>query len=248
MGLAARRNYGRRKSVSADGYDPDADDEPNVVHGKTDEQRKRLNHVVEGMLLFKCLDGCQLNQVLDAMFEKVASPGDTIIKEGDDGDYFYVIESGKYDIFKLIDGDNKHVGQYDNKGSFGELALLYNAPRAATITANDGGSLWAMDRQTFRRIVVKEQAKKRRKYENFLSGVEILSTVTCEERTKIADAIECRTYKDGDVILEQGADPDYFYMIQEGDVAIKRRGDDKNAPSSEALLTTLGVGKYFGEL
>merc|ERR1712139_11515 len=242
---------GRRKSVSAEGYDPendDEDDEPHVVHGKSDDQRRRLNGVVESMLLFKALDADQFHQVIDAMFEKVVEPGDNIITEGDDGDYFYIIESGQYDVFKLIDGEQKAVFQYDNKGSFGELALMYNAPRSATITAATAGNLWAMDRETFRRIVVKEQAKKRRKYENFLSGVEILSTVTCEERTKIADAIECRTYKDGDVILEQGADPDYFYMIQEGDVAIKRRGDDKNAPSSEALLTTLGVGKYFGEL
>jgi len=250
--LAARRNYGRRKSVSAEGYDPDAedddDDEPNVVHGKTDEQRKRLNHVVEEMLLFKCLDGCQLNQVLDAMFEKVASPGDTIIKEGDDGDYFYVIESGKYDIFKLIDGENKHVGQYDNKGSFGELALLYNAPRAATITANDGGSLWAMDRQTFRRIVVKEQAKKRKMYEKFLQEVEVLSTLTDDERSKIADAIETHEYEDGAVIIKQGDAPDFFYIVQEGEVDIRRRGDNETNPEKEFHLATLDHGRYFGEL
>merc|ERR1712071_326018 len=137
----------------------DEDDEPHVVHGKSDEQRKRLTKVVEPMLLFKSLDADQFSQILDAMFEKVVEPGDCVIKEGDDGDYFYIIESGKYDIFKIIGDENKHVGQYDNKGSFGELALMYNAPRAATISANDGGSLWAMDRQTFRRIVVKETAK-----------------------------------------------------------------------------------------
>lgn len=249
--MMQRLAMGRRKSVSAEGYDPENDDdedEAHVVHGKSDDQRKRLTAVVEQMLLFKSLDAEQFRQVIDAMFEKVVEPGDNIITEGDDGDYFYIIENGQYDVFKDINGEQKKVFQYDNKGSFGELALMYNAPRSATVTASTGGSLWAMDRETFRRIVVKEQAKKRRKYEMFLQKVDILSTVTDEERTKIADAIEERKYKDGELILAQGADPDYFYMVQEGSVDIRRRGDDKNSPQTETHLVTLPVGKYFGEL
>lgn len=48
--------------------------------------------------------------------------------------------SGTYDIHV----DNKLVGQYENSGSFGELALMYNMPRAATIVATSDGTLWAM--------------------------------------------------------------------------------------------------------
>lgn len=36
------------------------------------------------------------------------------------------------------------VGQYNNKGSFGELALMYNTPRAATIAATEEGALWGL--------------------------------------------------------------------------------------------------------
>ena len=42
------------------------------------------------------------------------------------------------------DGAGCCVGQYDNKGSFGELALMYNTPRAATIVAKEEGALWGM--------------------------------------------------------------------------------------------------------
>jgi len=249
--MLQRLAMGRRKSVSAEGYDPDNDeddDETHVVHGKSDDQRKRLVAVIESMLLFKSLDREQFNQVVDAMFEKVVEPGDNIIKEGDDGDYFYIIENGQYDVFKLIDGAQKKVFQYDNKGSFGELALMYNAPRSATVTAASSGSLWAMDRETFRRIVVKAQAKKRKQYEDFLRNVEILSTLTDEERTKIADACEAKVFTHGETIIEQGASPDYFYIIQKGKVDVKRRGDNKNAPNEENHLITLDVGAYFGEL
>ena len=103
------------------------------------------------------------------MFEFPAEPGQKIIAEGDDGDNFYVIENGVYDVYKVdflpnnfrtleflnfskiffqnIDGEEVKVASYDNKGSFGELALMYNAPRAATVTSVDGGTLWALDRQ-----------------------------------------------------------------------------------------------------
>ena len=41
------------------------------------------------------------------------------------------------------------VGQYNNKGSFGELALMYNTPRAATIVATEEGALWGLVRSAF---------------------------------------------------------------------------------------------------
>ena len=52
--------------------------------------------------------------------------------------------SGKFDIFVKSDGKDKMVGNYDNSGFFGELALMYNQPRAATIVATSEGTLWAM--------------------------------------------------------------------------------------------------------
>lgn len=51
---------------------------------------------------------------------------------------------GVYDIFVQKDGVSICVGKYDNKGSFGELALMYNTPRAATIIATDEGALWGL--------------------------------------------------------------------------------------------------------
>lgn len=58
--------------------------------------------------------------------------------------------------------------------AFGELALLYNAPRAATIKAKTDSHLYALDRQTFNHIVKDASQRKRDKYETFLSTVPIL--------------------------------------------------------------------------
>jgi CRP-like cAMP-binding protein len=75
-------------------------------------------------------------------------------------------------------GEPQHVHTYDGSGSFGELALLYNMPRAATIqAATEGGALWGMDRQTFRRILLKSAFKKRKMYETLLESVPMLKAL-----------------------------------------------------------------------
>lgn len=86
----------RRKSVFAETYDPEEDEEDGeaapAIHPKSDEQRSRLADAVRSILLFRALDTQQMRDVLDAMFEKRVEPDDYIIKQGDDGDNFYVIE------------------------------------------------------------------------------------------------------------------------------------------------------------
>ena len=84
-------------------------------------------------LLFKTLDESQLADVIDAMFEHQVKAGDFLINQGDDGDYFYVIENGVYSAIINTEDGPKTVFTYDKEGSFGELALLYNMPRAASV-------------------------------------------------------------------------------------------------------------------
>jgi cAMP-binding proteins - catabolite gene activator and regulatory subunit of cAMP-dependent protein kinases len=76
-----------------------------------------------------------------------------------------------------IDGEDKLMHAYEDKGSFGELALLYNMPRAATIKATSTGSLWAMDRKTFKQIVLKSAFKKRKMYEKLIDAVPMLKSL-----------------------------------------------------------------------
>ncbi|XP_076344635.1 cAMP-dependent protein kinase type II regulatory subunit-like isoform X2 [Tachypleus tridentatus] len=218
--------FTRRKSVFAEHYDPeeDEDDENNkVIYPKSDEQRKQLVEAVKNILLFRSLDQEQVQELLDAMFEKKVHVGDVVIRQGDDGDYFYVIQSGTYNIHVDTDQENdKFVGKYENTGSFGELALMYNQPRAATIKAVSEGSLWAMSRQVFRKIVLKGAFKKRKEYESLLEGVPLLQSLNLFERMNLCDALMPKSYKNEDIIIKQS-------------------GEEKE-------LSKLNKGQYFGEL
>lgn len=241
--------FARRKSVFAEHYDPAEDDEdegPKVVYPKSDAQREKLAQAVKNILLFKSLDQNQMQEVIDAMFERKVKAGEVVIKQGDDGDNFYVIASGTYNIF--VNGGEKQpdklVGKYENSGSFGELALMYNMPRAATITAVTEGALWAMNRQTFRRIVLKSAFKKRKEYENLLEKVPMLKSLNAYERMNLCDALMPRAYRDGDLIIMQGDAADGMYFIEDGTVRITVKKDG----GSEMEVSRVGKGGYFGEL
>uniref|UniRef100_A0A8C0ZMM6 cAMP-dependent protein kinase type II-alpha regulatory subunit n=1 Tax=Castor canadensis TaxID=51338 RepID=A0A8C0ZMM6_CASCN len=230
--VPAPSRFSRRVSVCAEAYNPDEEEEdtdPRVIHPKTDEQRCRLQEACKDILLFKNLDQEQLSQVLDAMFERVVKVDEHVIDQGDDGDNFYVIERGTYDILVTKDNQTRSVGQYDNRGSFGELALMYNTPRAATIVATSEGSLWGLDRVTFRRIIVKNNAKKRRMFESFIESVPLLKSLEVSERMKIVDVIGEKIYKDGERIITQTK-------------------TNKDGGNQEVEIARCHKGQYFGEL
>ncbi|GFR33071.1 cAMP-dependent protein kinase type II regulatory subunit [Trichonephila clavata] len=247
-----QNQYSRRKSVFAEQYNPEDDDEDDVervIYPKSDAQRQRLGEAVRNILLFRSLDLQQMQEVLDAMFERKVKPGDIVIKQGDDGDNFYVIDTGVYHIHVDTDQEkNKLVGKYDNAGSFGELALMYNMPRAATIEAASEGSLWAMNRQTFRRIVLKSAFKKRKEYERLLEGVPMLQTLENYERMNLCDALMPKSYSDGELIIKQGDEADGMYFIENGNVRITMIKETADNKEVEMDVTTLTKGQYFGEL
>uniref|UniRef100_A0A8C8DNE5 Protein kinase cAMP-dependent type II regulatory subunit beta n=1 Tax=Oryzias sinensis TaxID=183150 RepID=A0A8C8DNE5_9TELE len=224
----------RRASVCAEAFNPDEDEEdkePRVTYPKTDEQRQRLQEACRDILLFKNLDPEEISQVLDAIFEKFCTEGEHIIDQDDDGDNFYVIESGTFNIFVKVDGIEKLVGCYDNRGSFGELALMYNTPRAATIIATSPGALWCLDRLTFRRIIVKNNAKKRRLYEAFIETLPLLTSL--EAYFPYLLMFYC------------------FYIVESGQVRItmkRSRMTKKDQEEEEVEIATCTRGQYFGEL
>jgi cAMP-dependent protein kinase regulator len=216
-----------------------------IVIQKSDDQRQRIKAAVERNFLFRQLDEEQYHDVVDAMAEKRVSSGEEVIKQGGIGDYFYIVETGTLDVYVAKPGVAPvKVTSYGPGGSFGELALMYNAPRAATVTASSDCILWALDRVTFRRILMESTSKKRRMYEQFLERVPLLSSLEAYERHKIADSLESAQFEDGQVVIKQGDIGNSFYIIESGEARVLQ----KDEQGQEHELPTLSTGAYFGEL
>ncbi|KAJ1928101.1 hypothetical protein IWQ60_002361 [Tieghemiomyces parasiticus] len=238
-------NRGRRSSVSAESMAPTTDEEfVKIVIPKSDDQRARIRTSIANNFLFRNLDDEQYRDVVDAMAEKSMAQGEEIIRQGDIGDYFYVVEKGSFEVFVAKDqAAPTKVYEYGPGGSFGELALMYNSPRAATVRATSDALVWALDRVTFRRILMERTSRKRRLYEEFLEEVPLLVSLEPYERHKIADALDTVVFQDNEVVIRQGDVGDNFYIIESGEATVTKEenGITRTYPS-------LKKGDYFGEL
>ncbi|XP_026540895.1 cAMP-dependent protein kinase type I-beta regulatory subunit [Notechis scutatus] len=130
-------------------------------------------------------------------------------------------------------------------GSFGELALIYGTPRAATVKAKTDLKLWGIDRDSYRRILMGSTLRKRKMYEEFLSKVSILGSLDKWERLTVADALETVQFEDGQKIVVQGEPGDDFFIITEGTASVLQRRSDKE---EYVEVGRLGPSDYFGEI
>ena len=97
--------------------------------------KRRIQVRLQHSFMFQALDEKEMQIVVDAMEEKRYKQGDIVIEQGDDGSELFVVESGSLSCKKLFKGKTEptFLKKYEPGEAFGELALLYNAPRAATI-------------------------------------------------------------------------------------------------------------------
>jgi len=238
-----------RASVSAEAYgqfNRKENFEARVI-AKNPEQKKRIIERLSRAFMFAGLEDKEKEIVVNAMEEKQVKADEWIIKQGEDGNELYVIDEGKLECFKQFSKDQepKMVKVYNPGESFGELALLYNAPRAASIKAVTDSVLYALDRATFNNIVKDAEVKRRERFEHILSKVEILESMDPYERTKIADAASTIRHKKGDTIIKQGDTGDKFYFIEDGTAEATKLLKGKEQPE---IVYNYKEGDYFGEL
>lgn len=232
----------RRGAVSAETYSED--DAANYVKKVVPKDYKTtaaLSKAIEKNVLFSHLDECEKTDIFDAMFPVIHKANESIINQGDEGDNFYVIDEGEVDVYV----NNNLVTSISESGAFGELALIYGTPRAATVKAKTDVKLWAIDRDTYRRILMGSTIRKRKMYEEFLSKVSILESLDKWERLTIADALVPITFPDGHTVVEQGHAGEDFYIIEDGKAIVFQR---KNEDEQQVEVSQLGPGDYFGEI
>ena len=218
---------------------------PKKIH-KTEEQINRIKGKIISSFIFSSLDKKEIEIVIDAMEEKKFKIDEKVITQGEVGDCLYIVETGSLSCYKILEsGENKFLCNYGPGDAFGELALLYNCPRAASIICSSEESiLWALDRETFNQIVKTAAQNKREKYENFLKQVDILSTIDSYELGKICDSLKVGVFKKDDYIIKEGEFGDVFYIIEEG----KCKATKTLEPGKpEEIINELKEGDYFGE-
>ena len=239
----------QRKAVSSEAYGKWNRKEafvPRVIE-KTSDQRGRILDKIGKAFMFSGLDPGEKEVVVKAMEERIFEPGQNVITQGEDGSELFVVDSGVLDCTKVFEkgGQPRFLKEYHSGESFGELALLYNAPRAATITPKTKSILWVLDRSCFNNIVKDSAMRRRERYEEFLKNVPILGDMDPYERGQLADALKPAVFEAGDYVIHEGEMGDVFYIIEEGQAKATKVLRPGQPPDE---VKAYNAGDYFGEL
>lgn len=235
---------GRRTSVSAECWNQACDPpvssrtparQPAPSAAIAPAARARIAQSLRRTLFFKELSDDLMQQVLKSLVLRKVRAGEQIIVQGDEGNELFVLDVGRVEYVK----DGVKVGEAGDGATFGELALMYNAPRAATVRTLQPSEVYALDRITFKRIMVAKLSRKRLHSQQVLAQIDVFAHLSEGTQLKIADALQPMTFQKGDVVIREGDAGSDFFLIDEGTVEVTVGGEHK---------ATLGSGSYFGEL
>ena len=230
---------------------------PGSAGPKSAQASAAIRKAVLTNAIFARLHESQLRLLEEAMVSHSLLAGTKVVIQGEKGDHFYIVAEGSL-LVKVRPDDESHHNSPHTFGSafhaplhsgetiatieageaFGELALMYNCPRTATVEAASPVKLWSLDRQTFRMIVLEANTEKTRLYEAFLSNVALLAPLTPHQKHRVIDALEEVTYAQGEVIIDEGAAGSNLYIIVDGEVSVRKEREE---------LVRRGVGDYLGE-
>lgn len=177
------------------------------------------------------------------MFPKKTKKDDVVIKQGDIGDALFIVDVGSFDFLIQADPKSapKKVGTAKPGDIFGELALMYNAPRAATVKCSSKtGFLWALNRKSFQTQVISSAASKTAQYDEWLTKVELLKPLTPMELNVVSQLLKREEFSEGDLIIKEGDEGDRFYIMAKGEARAYVKGKEVKKYEKQ--------GDYFGEI
>ncbi len=178
-------------------------------------------------------------------------------KQGDSGDYFYVVEKGTVAFHVDSDlpegatsstvSDSKNlpnqVGTGSKGNTFGELALLYNTPRAASIRATSPLTVYKIDRVTFQTLSMCNQTVARTDILALVKKQAALQGLDDAQVQKLADALTIMEFDEGERIVNKGDQGNVLYIVKSGKVKLSDIGHGNSRFEDQVL----GEGESFGE-
>ena len=232
---------------------------------KSPEQLDTIIQSLRQKTPFDTLEEPKLRRIATAMSSQKVGAGDDIVKQGDQGDNCYVVDAGELSV--QVSG--KTVDSVGKGAVFGELAVMYDVPRTATITATSACALWVLGRSTFQRLLRVESVSQRKEIYKFLKSAKIFAALTDRQLSRVTDVVELETFEPNTKIMVEGDDATAMYVIKEGQAVVSQSvppdsvreeedGDAANGAGGgsngtrggceeQKLLGIMKEGEYFGE-
>lgn len=202
---------------------------------KTKEDIANILRVLKNHCIFNNLDSDSQLAILDSVKHYAVGAKEIIFEEGQPGVCFFCVASGKLEVLS----HGERTGAIITAGSgFGEIALIEDSVRTATIRTVEPCSLWGLDGKTFNSAIKKLSEMNYQENKRFMQTVPIFNSLTNSQKELMLYALVAQKWSCGYEIVKEGENGDLFYMIKEGTVACFENKVEKRR---------LGKGDYFGE-
>jgi cGMP-dependent protein kinase len=201
---------------------------------KSPEDLLKIKKIIKKHFLFTSIPKSEL-KVLVKDFLIYKYPDDSyVFCQGSNGNYFYIITTGAVEV--IINDQTK---SFLNKEScFGDIALLHDSPRSATIKTIEPTELWVLSRPSFRRAIKSVSKTRFSNNKSFLDSIPFFKALNIKQKNQILGLAVSQDFKCGDRIVTEGDPGDIFYVILKGIVSCSIDGLE---------VRRLGVGEFFGE-
>lgn len=213
------------------------------------KERSDAQNVVSSVARFWELDEQEAVAFAARLKEERKHAGEVIIRQGDQGDRFYIIKSGSVEISVSQGRGARTVLASLTKGDyFGEIALMKKVPRTATATALTECSLLVLEKGDFdqmmaQRVNIAEKIDRLMENRGFLASLPLFSEFAPAQIAMAASRLVPERYRSGQSVITQGQMGDSFHIVKQGtlEVTVERGG-------ARQRVAELGPGEYFGEI
>lgn len=205
------------------------------------------------MPLFSDLPKEAFIALTERMELRTFAPGQVVVQEGDAGTSMFVVVQGTLKVVRTGDGQAMvSLAELTDGAFFGEMALLSDAPRSATVVAVDDVMLFELSRELIDEITrefpqvaeVMKRFHKNRLLTNLLKTSPIFAPFSAAEKKVLIEKFKSRNIPEGSYVITRERPGDGLYVVLQGRCVVL----DVDAQRREKVLAELKEGDVFGEM
>lgn len=202
---------------------------------KSKQEMEQISLILKDHFLFKSLENSHLQLIISEM-HYIETPAHTcLFAQGCQGKNFYLIAKGSVEV--QVNGNTKAI--LTKNDCFGELALLYDSIRTATVNVIENSEFWAISRETFRNAVRSVSNNSYLDTKNFLNTLEFFQSLSETEQSLFISWTMCMEFRDDQSIINEGDVGNMMFIVKSGQVKVIMQ---------KSIVRVLNPGDLFGEI
>lgn len=192
-----------------------------------------IRSLKESFVFFNLSDS-EFDEIIANMNYGIVKENEYIFKQEDESNSFYVIEKGAFNV--EINGEIKKTLR--RGASFGELGLLYNSKRSASLKAKEDCYIWGIERKVFKKVIQSINENEVEENRTFIDKINLFKEMSNFQKNSLASNLTTQKFVADQNIVNKGEKADSYYLIKQGIVSCY---------DGDILIRELQQGDSFGE-